>query len=236
MLPATQIQHINTYIIILSLCLQSCATPKIIDFTVTDTSGSAIQGANINVISGYESLNLDVSGKSGPGKFNKVTDHTGKTDQFGNYTFFGLISFPPYVTAIKDGYYQTAVYPYDNKQITIPLRKKINPVVMLTKTIFQNLPSSDGIYGFDVIEGDLVQPHGYGTHSDFELQINTYINTVNGKQYKIQNGTIVTPDKNDGFIAHYTYTVNSPTSIFNGVYVAPDNVYAQSIKEAREVS
>lgn len=227
-------QYDNTRIIIFCLFLQSCATPGSIDFTVTDVYGNSINNANVNVVSGYKSFKLDAWGS--PGKYNRVTDKTGVTDELGKYTFFGLVSKSTYAVASKTGYYPTSVRLNDNQDTNIPLRKIINPTIMLTKHLFKNLPSSEGTYGFDVMEGDLIQPHGSGKYADFQIHVWNFNTTFNGKVTKRLAGSLSATNKNDGFIEHNTYRAANPSSKFNDMYNAPETGYVQSIKFAKELS
>lgn len=222
--------------LICCVLLQSCASPKVIEVSVVDITGNGISGAEVHLTSGYSSLNFDVSGKSGPGKYNIVTDKIGITNEKGQYKFWGVMTNSISIVADKDGYYQTRAYPYDNKPIKIPLREELNPVTVLKKKIFRNLPSGDGVFWFDVIVGDLVQPYGRGKIKDFEFQVSTFMKKWGDKEFKTQRGEMRTLGKNDGFIAHYFLNVSNPKSNYSGVYIAPDNGYVDSMKEARKVA
>ena len=91
--------------------------------------------------------------------------------------------------------------PWD-KEITIVLRKKINPVPMYVRNRYFEIPAHGKEIGFDLMKADWVIPYGQGLHSDFIMRVD--------RQYK----------NIDNFDATLTLTF---TNKYDGIQVVKDD-------------
>jgi hypothetical protein len=121
---------------------------------------------------------------------NTVTRHKrGLTDSEGFFTVSGKTGPNWVATVKKEGYYESGKgYPFSKKQnylfykrwlpwnptIEIVLREKRNPVKMYAKgTGYIKVPVQNQPVGYDLVEGDWVEPYGKGKIKDFIINFNS---------------------------------------------------------------
>jgi hypothetical protein len=107
--------------------------------------------------------------------------HEGLSDKNGVFTATGPSYNQIYYGAQKEGYYETIgleckykkisptrLYwePY-NPELTVVLKKTIEPVPMYARKKTLQMPELNKTIGYDLEIGDWVAPHGKGTKSDF---------------------------------------------------------------------
>lgn len=68
--------------------------------------------------------------------------------------------------------------------VTVTLRRVVKPVPMYAKRVSTNIPAIGGQYGYDLLAGDWVIPHGVGTNTDICLYASREIRSAN--DYTIQ--------------------------------------------------
>jgi hypothetical protein len=211
---------------------------------VVDTDDQPIAAANIRIKSGVTmGVNFDISGKTGPSPSKNILDKHVKTNENGEYTFFGITSSTISLQVEAPGYYQTFAYAIKESTTVIPLRKKENPVSMYAWSGFLDLPSGEGIYGYDLVLKDLVMPYGRGKRADFEFRVSTYyINTkldvvdegsYKGKIFRRLKLALFLPHFEDGLQPFSILSaVSTPRSKYRLPFVAPLDGYLKSLKSA----
>jgi len=172
---------------------------------------------------------------------NTVTRHKrGLTDSEGFFTVSGKTGPNWVATVKKEGYYESGKgYPFSKKQnylfykrwlpwnptIEIVLREKRNPMKMYSKgTGYIKVPVQNQPVGYDLVEGDWVEPYGKGKIKDFILDCDfIYIDNLHREaSYKLTFS-----NTGDGFIKYNPDPENH--SEFKWPYTAPENGY--EIKE-----
>lgn len=109
------------------------------------------------------------------------------TDRGGLATASSRCTKRVYYGARKEGYYETSSLEYNykklgptrlywapyNPELTVVLKKIIEPVPMYVRRINTQIPALDKPVGFDLEAGDWVVPYGKGKESDFIFEINS---------------------------------------------------------------
>jgi hypothetical protein len=134
---------------------------------VVDDEGNPVEGAEAGIT------------------FQPFVDYStqkGLTDKSGLFKASAPSDQEIYYGAKKEGYYEATnmsfTYPRQNNwtsvrpELTVLLKKKINPVPMYVKKTYIQMPVLDQPVGFDFEADDWVIPYGKGTHSDFVFTMN----------------------------------------------------------------
>jgi len=89
---------------------------------------------------------------------------TKKTSPSGKVSIRGVDHHGTNILVRKHGYYPTQEMESSEKSVSVNmlLRKIKNPIPMYVKEVALFLPKKDKTYGYDLVKGDLVQPHGNG--------------------------------------------------------------------------
>ncbi len=107
---------------------------------------------------------------------NTGTTSKGKTDSRGMFAADGKAETGVFCEASKEGYYLNRIYHYGaltNNQFTLMMPRKLNPIPLHALTLSTKkysrgvlIPEHDKWVGFDLLEGEWVQPHGNGKTVD----------------------------------------------------------------------
>lgn len=153
---------------LLTLLPSGCATEIDLKLQVVDADGTPVAGA---FVQGYFYQEQVVQGRSDG-------NYTGTTDADGRVTLSGKEDIYVDVKVTKDGYYDShrkivvrpIVFNEDETQMIL-LKPKRNPVPLYAKHVqLVREDLQDGQpYGYDLLVGDFVAPHGTGGVSDFVL-------------------------------------------------------------------
>jgi hypothetical protein len=169
-----------------------------------------------------------------------------KSDMKGKATISGEIQFDIAVVSHKEGYYESRLdhievakkqipiyssfnvangrYQYaDDYSAQLELRKIINPIPMYAFSKEIIIPEMDKPIGYDLIEGDWVDPYGIGKRSDIILMMQGYWNNRKDNSTTL---TLTFSNKGDGLILFKRH----PTSNLKSPYEAPLEGY-QPIKK-----
>jgi uncharacterized protein YceK len=194
---------------------------------------------------GFYMLVVDDEGKPIPGVsirgYSKLRVN-GSTDAQGNFRWASDSRSIEWLELSKPGYYNTKQEPRRNRTITselvashtnvlsVVLRRIRNPVAMYAKQASVDLPSASGVYGYDLMIGDLVAPHGKGIVADFLFHVKE------GKRLHTLDLDVTFSSPTDG-IQRYdaprsgeNYAVRRSSYLFP--YEAPTKGYKISLSEA----
>lgn len=216
------------------LVAQGCAiSPNYATIKVTDIGGTPLIGADVRVGSG---VGTGGGGFKSSGGSKTILERKGKTDDKGEFFFFGVTSSTVHITAKKEGYYGGSTYLGEQHSTVLPLRPKISPVSAYIKKKSVKLPSDKGLFGFDIVIGDLVKPFGKGDRADFffEVKPRMWKYSESRPAKKMLGGHIKINQSGGGFVAHYQGSGRIPSSGFNRPYHAPAIGYVTSIIDARK--
>ncbi len=153
----------------------------------------------------------------GGNSFDGLTDSDGYVEVTEN-ALFGVKIF-----VNKDGYYESKTRTgYGDQKLTLLLREKRNPIAMYAKTDVLNASikqgrKSGGQFGYDLMYGDFVAPHGGGFVSD--LLITHSYQKKDTRNYSF-NILIEFSNPDDGLIPFF-FDEKFKSSKFRSVYAAP---------------
>lgn len=162
--------------VLLSISAQALEMAKV-TIIVVDEEGKAIKDAK--VVIAFD----DDNGKEIPIK--------GSTDENGFFSGSASVSGHMGGHVTKNGFYKSyfthnfyikklGVWQPWNKEITVMLRHKLNPVPMYVKNRVIEIPEVGKEIGFDLMKFDWVIPYGQGTQVDFIFRIDrNYTNVDN---------------------------------------------------------
>lgn len=205
-------------------CAYGIGIPKSIKVTVADAEGNAIPSATVRV--GW----TQSGGWSGSPESDS---REGMTDKNGKYHFFGVTKGDVGIYAEKEGYYGTYMEPSKKSPTLVTLRKKEKPIPMYTERALIDFPSGEGDFGYDLIVGDLVSPHGKGLHSDIIFRLSTTEKPWrDGRTIYYLHGDIIFKNTTDGVVPVFVQTNSYPRSTYRMPYTAPTNGYQQSLNTA----
>lgn len=144
----------------LSIGMSGCAIAgfQTVKVTVVDGEGKPVHGAN-TVFSFAGSS--EISNKSG------VTDESGVVKVIADPAIWVGISVN------KNGYYTSSrkVSGSGNLNVTIPVRKILDPVSMYVKEAVLYFPKKGEEIGFDFEKGDFVSPYGEGENAQVYFKV-----------------------------------------------------------------
>jgi hypothetical protein len=130
---------------------------------VTDSEGSPVEGVRLEG-SFFQDRTIDKIARA---------SHSGLTDTDGTVLLGGREELYVDLWATKEGYYETTkrviVRNNPSQDVSLLLRKIRNPIAMYAKRIVLNAGGdrrTDEQFGYDLMAGDFVAPHGKGTVSD----------------------------------------------------------------------
>jgi len=213
-----------------------CVTHNCVVYRVVDDERKPVIGARVFV--SYQRPTLDVN--SPPPASGQ---EQGFTDQDGFYVYSGFARNTPFVPgsmfaqAAKDGYYdsfapQVAESALEdgygtnrNKPVVVILRRMIKPVPMFAKQARIVFPEANGSFGYDLMQGNLVAPHGTGLEKDFIFNINS------DNQSKRCSLDISFPNADDGiqyFVSSRGYGIGSK---LRSPQLAPPTGYCRTLSE-----
>jgi hypothetical protein len=169
---------LTTILIMLPLFAMASPTAKF-TILVVDSHGVPIQGADARI-------SLMVSKSTGWG--GKTYFVSGKTNNEGLFTGEGETQAYATYSASADGYYGTGIKFDDftgvsgilgfrkwqpwNPILKVVLKKIKNPIAMYAyQTGRIEISKNDGFFGYDLVKGDWVSPHGKGITSDFLFKL-----------------------------------------------------------------
>ena len=202
----------------LSGCL---SLPRPFHVQVITVKGEPIEGATVEVDSPVGAM-------------------IGQTDDQGVQSFFGFLADRSSINITKEGFYRSKTKYFHRSKARIPLRPRISPALTLDEDVSVDLPDTDGVFYYDVIQADLVQPHGSGIHKDFRFTLKTY-----KKKYKYEDkkstavkGKFEAVGEGNGFLPLFTPKENLPRSFyppdsFELPHRAPESGYLRSIEAAK---
>lgn len=153
--------------VFLALTMTACGqiTTKV---KVVDEEGNPIEEAEVKIrYIGYKDENSKIL----------------KTDKDGLIEDVGKPELRLHVYVNKEGYYQTLTGGLDRTKdhdLTIILRKKIDPIPLFSKKMSVGFPRRSEWLGFDLEFGDFVDPFGQGKQADFLLKVNSLQTTQGG--------------------------------------------------------
>ena len=194
----------------------------------------------------------DQNGAPVPGVKIQGAAHRGHLGFTNSQGFFWWKTDPQSIQKLmysKEGFYSTyqepslqdpfsAILAHSPKRhYPVLLREKCNPSPMYAKRVYLDLPTSTGSYGYDLFIGDLVDPYGNGTSSDFIFKVKPY--TIE-KSYKRLSVDITFSSPDDGILRYDTpcsaRESKHPQSSYIFPYVAPEIGYASSLLKANEIA
>jgi len=119
----------------------------------------------------------------------------------------------------------------ENKQLTVIIKRKKNPISMYAKRGPEFLPAVGKEVGYDLMTGDWVKPYGKGKISDLIFCIK--INKVNERE-STSILSISFSNKGDGLLL-FSAPYNKGSRLRSG-HLAPEKGYADSLIHTRERS
>ncbi|MDF9832658.1 hypothetical protein M2103_000872 [Ereboglobus sp. PH5-5] len=156
------------FTITVAFCSQQIPVGKA-TIKIIDEQGEPIVGATAGI-----AFNVPSGTPGGP-----VLSHEGATDNKGCFSASDSCNGIFYYGAKKDGYYEAHSIRYmykdvklgrltpENPELTVMLKKIINPVPMYVRKVALQTPELDKPIGFDFEVGDWIAPYGKGIQSDF---------------------------------------------------------------------
>ena len=161
---------------------------------IVDEEGQPV--TNATVFAGF------LGDKSGGVGLEEKETFTKQTDSNGVCAFQGRYDGPVAWKTWKDGYYETEgprpqftnvtmlgkMEPWD-KLYEATLRKIVNPIPMYSRDLSQmwpelEIPEFGKPFGFDLISGDWVAPHGKGETADFIIQMDVHPSVMEKGYYE----------------------------------------------------
>ena len=133
----------------------------------------------------------------------------GVTDDEGVYLYSGESLAEFFVTAKKEGYYESRyqgkVYSVENSQrvflspeVVLTLKEIKEPIPMYARARLEFvIPEPNKEFGFDVEVADWVAPHGKGRSTDIIFAVNGYYNGRNDNESRL---VVSFPNEGDGLI------------------------------------
>lgn len=112
-----------------------------------------------------------------------------KTDAQGRIEDTGDPELRINLSVTKEGYYETSYRKSEgtslskdqDHDLTVPLRKRINPIPLYAKKSIIGLPRKNDWIGYDLQVGDIVKPDGTGQRADFFVKIDSLQVLPNGE-------------------------------------------------------
>jgi hypothetical protein len=142
---------IGAYLSLLLTCV-ACATQVTIKIRVIDDQSNPVDNVNVSM--------AFLLGKG-------INNRSGVTDSDGVLEITENADFGVKIYAVKDGYYASSIRTgYGDRDVTLMLRKKINPIALYAKKFSGFIPKSDEKIGFDFEVGDWAFPNGKGIKTD----------------------------------------------------------------------
>ena len=135
---------------------------------------------------GFYMLVVDDKGSPVPGAVVRGVSRRpvdGVTDEQGVFRWASDSRSIEWLRLSKNGYYETEQQPRQRATVTtelaaahtnvlrVVLKRCRNPITMYAKRASVDLPTVSGVYGYDLMVGDLVKPHGKGSVSDFVFHV-----------------------------------------------------------------
>lgn len=104
-----------------------------------------------------------------------------KTDADGRIEDSGNPELRINLSVVKEGYYETSYRKSDgtslskdqNHDLTVTLRRRVNPTPLYAKKALIGLPRKNEWIGYDMEVGDIVRPDGRGRQADFFVKVNS---------------------------------------------------------------
>ena len=187
-------------ILVLMFSLNGCASNWVeLDVLVQEEDGAPIEGADIKGSFITDEIDNGVKRSS----HRDVTDIKGMGKVAGEEEIY--VDF----LVSKAGYYQSTKRKVVNQEkrglVDILLRPKRNPIPMYAKTVVLNASAKEGRsngepFGFDLLAGDFVHPHGKGLIND--LLITHSYQKKDSTHYSFQI-KIEFADHRDGLVPFY---------------------------------
>jgi len=165
------------------VCLLAAATLQAqeVKLRVVDELGVPVEGADA-VISHAKILS------------NTSKTSKGKTDSRGMFAADGKAETGVFCEASKEGYYLNRIYHYGaltNNQFALMMPRKLNPIPLYALKLSTGeysrgvlIPEHDKWVGFDLLEGEWVQPHGNGKTVDILFR---FTREFKGYQQRVGN-------------------------------------------------
>ena len=202
-----------------------------ISVTVVDEDGRPIKGAQVQGL--FKGLRAAVDDTV----VKKLTDSEGVTQ------LSGKSRFPVSVTARKEGYYpsmqenvatvewdkETKNYIFSDEAVSLVLRAVKNPVPMHAfREAKAKVPELHKPFGYDLLAGDWVSPHGEGKVEDVVFELTGEWTSFDNHDSYLH---ITFPNPGDGI---QSFSANSQ-SAFKSPYEAPVDGYAseKSLRKMR---
>jgi len=142
---------------------------------VVDDDGQPVSGANVQISFMMEDSQWIRGLTDADGRFSAEGRSRGEWNfgvrKEGYYRTSGGFEIDYHEgVLVKDGKWQ----PW-NPEITVVLRRIINPIPMYAKRVSTFIPGLGERFGFDLMKGDWISPHGMGTDSDIFFRIDRNI-------------------------------------------------------------
>ncbi len=159
----------------------------------------------------------------GGNSFDGLTDSDGYVEVTEN-ALFGVKIF-----VNKDGYYESKTRTgYGDQKLTLLLREKKNPIAMYAKTDVLNASTKQGRksgeqFGYDLMYGDFVAPHGGGSVSDLLITHSYQKKDTRNYSYEI---LVEFSNPEDGLIPFF-FDEKFKNSKFRSAYTAPSENYLE---------
>ena len=163
-------------------------------------------------------------------------ERTGLTKADGTFRFGGNCQLIEYVNLRRDGYYDSQqrfqhggirAAELVTGSYGMLLKEKTNPVPMYAKRARFELPAATGSFGYDLVAGDLVAPHGVGKTADLVFHVQP------GAREGSLDLDVTFPGVGDGiqpfFVQHLYYALENQ---LRSPYAAPTIGYFASLKTA----
>lgn len=224
---------LTTILIMLPLFAMALPTAKF-TILVLDSDGIPIEGADARI-------SLMVSKTTGWG--GKTYFVSGKTDNEGLFTGQGETQAYATYSASAEGYYGAGIRFNDfngasgilgfrkwqpwNPTVTVVLKKNKNPIAMYAyQTGRIEIPKNDEFFGYDLVKGDWISPHGKGITSDFLFKLE-HIDMGGGSATQLF--TLAFSNIADGIQTFKT--ANSQGSKLISSHHAPSSAYKNSLDQ-----
>ena len=217
-----------------------------VTFEVIDDAGHPVPNVAVWVSAKVDWEPGEAFGKSISKTTKAVTDQDARAaiefESMAPYFDYG-ISYPkgnPY----KDNYHPTLAGEYffkkelhgnwlpRNPTIRIELKRILNPIPMYVRNVnlessSLKLPERNTKYGYDLMVGDLVAPHGRGIRADFIVEVSGYYNESG--DYDVTLG-VAFSGKEDGIQPFDTPVPDKARSKFVSPYEAPLTGYKRELR------
>jgi len=192
------LNKLRTVLLIALVGAQVCCAQQKTETTVkvVDESGTPLSDVNVKV-----SYPLMRTGDYSIG--------TGVTDDEGRYAYSGESLAKFFVTANKDGYYESRyqgmVYRVEDSQrilsnpkVVLALKEIKEPIPMYARARLEFvIPEPNKEFGYDLEVADWVAPDGKGKNTDVIFSVNGYYNSRNDNESRL---VVSFPNEGDGLI------------------------------------